>query len=239
MLFLCFNINDREIIAEPLLQHLRSFGFHVWYDRKDIFLGDNRYHENIVNGAGNPKIRYAVVILTKNFDKGHFCKEELALLKQRWINKSVTIFPVIYDLDANSIQDEYKWLLSLVCKFVNRKEESIYASYHIVAKITHDLLSGKKFNTLRSYIQKGSHPFLVKLLITYDSIDKLNYNARMTALYFIFLYIFDHNDLKTVEPFYYKGFDKLFSFTKLNISTDKRELQILENLLALLLSKYY
>ena len=39
MIFLCFSIKDRETIAEKILNHLLSFGFEVWYDRKDIFLG--------------------------------------------------------------------------------------------------------------------------------------------------------------------------------------------------------
>ena len=97
MIFLCFNIKDREKIAEPILQHLRSFGFSVWYDRKDIFIGDNRYETNIVNGAGNAKIEYAVVILSNNFSSGHFCIEELNLLRKRFKNNDIKIFPIFYE----------------------------------------------------------------------------------------------------------------------------------------------
>ena len=140
MIFLCFNIKDREKIAEPILQHLRSFGFSVWYDRKDIFIGDNRYETNIVNGAGNAKIEYAVVILSNNFSSGHFCIEELNLLRKRFKNNDIKIFPIFYDMNIDNIDSDYQWLLELVCKFVKSKDESIFAAYHIVAKITNDLL---------------------------------------------------------------------------------------------------
>ena len=49
MIFLCFNIKDREKIAEPILQHLRSFGFSVWYDRKDYIEEEYTEGEYYVN----------------------------------------------------------------------------------------------------------------------------------------------------------------------------------------------
>lgn len=239
MIFLCFNIKDREKIAEPILQHLRSFGFSVWYDRKDIFIGDNRYETNIVNGAGNAKIEYAVVILSNNFSSGHFCIEELNLLRKRFKNNDIKIFPIFYDMNIDNIDSDYQWLLELVCKFVKSKDESIFAAYHIVAKITNDLLLKEKYTKISQFIRQSKNSFLKDMILCYESIDMYNYNARMSALYYIYLYIKEHNNIHQLCAYYYKSFEKLFSFTKLNIDTDRREIQILENVLLLLLSKYY
>ena len=54
----------------------------------------------------------------------------------------------------------------------------------------------------------------------------------------IYLYIKEHNNIHQLCAYYYKPFEKLFSFTKLNIDTDRREIQILENVLLLLFDEY-
>ena len=49
-------------------------------------------------------------------------------------------------MNIDNIDSDYQWLLELVCKFVKSKDESIFAAYHIVAKITNDLLLKRKIH---------------------------------------------------------------------------------------------
>lgn len=239
MIFLCFNIKDRYAVAEPIFQHLRSFGYFVWYDRKDIFIGDNRYKKNILEGAGNPKAKYAVVIITPNFSSGNFCKEELAILKKRQNMGEITIFPLFYNIKINEIPSNYRWLLDFVCKFISSEDEKIYACYHIVSKLTTDILNNKKYNSLTEFRKKTDNTLLYDYIETYENINKYNYNARMAFLYSVYLHIKHENSISKLDSYYYRGIEKLFSLTKLNIKADKRELQIMENTLLLLLSTYY
>lgn len=240
MLFLCFNIHDRESIAEQILYHLSSFGFHVWYDRKDIFLGENRYQKNLIEGAGNSNNNYSVVILSKNFDSGDYCKKELSIIRERFLSKSMYVFPILYDITPEEIPSGYQWILDLVCKIVTKDQDKIYAAYHIVAKITTDLLVSSKYRNFYAFLSLNTDlKFISEIIKNYEALDLNNYSARMSLLYAIYSYLKSVNNIIALPPYYYKGFEKLYSFTRLNLKTDHREMQILENLTLLLLTNYY
>lgn len=46
MIFIGYSSGDRYTVVESLVFHLKNYGFEVWYDFYDMFLGDNRYEEN-------------------------------------------------------------------------------------------------------------------------------------------------------------------------------------------------
>ena len=60
----------------------------------------------------------------------------------------------------------------------------------------------------------------------------------MSILYILYKYLKTNLDLTKVPNYYYYGFEKLYSFNKLNIETDLRELQILEFMTIILLNIY-
>lgn len=47
MVFLCFSVKDRLPLVNDFYHFLSNFGLEVWYDRKNIYLGDNRREKNI------------------------------------------------------------------------------------------------------------------------------------------------------------------------------------------------
>lgn len=239
VIFLCFSIKDRETIAEKILNHLLSFGFEVWYDRKDIFLGDNRFDANLKNGAGGSNIKYAVIIISENFQKGDYCNRELNILWQRKLKNEVSIFPIFYNMPINQIPKNFQFLLEFVCKFISNSDESIFTAYHIVSKITDDLLKKTYDKTFQYYANNCQDNYITEIIILYLSMDRSNYNSKMTILYLLYTYIKSTKDFSQIPSYYYFGFEKLYSFTKLNINTDLRELQILENLSLLLLNSFY
>ena len=53
--FICFAAEDRYIIAEPIVHHLKNYGIDIWYDRYTMVLGDNRVEKNLKEGAENCK----------------------------------------------------------------------------------------------------------------------------------------------------------------------------------------
>ena len=50
MIFIGYSSGDRYTVVESLVFHLKNYGFEVWYDFYDMFLGDNRYEENFKKG---------------------------------------------------------------------------------------------------------------------------------------------------------------------------------------------
>lgn len=239
MIFLCFNIKNRVPFVENILNHLLSFGFNVWYDRKDIFLGDNRSTMNLENGAANLNVKYAIVIISPEFSTGDYCKKELDILWKRKLRNNIHIFPIFYNCTPETIPSEYSYLLDSVCKFIMPNDETIFTVYHIVSKILYDYVSKLKNNSLNLIYKLIDDNFLKKSIRIYSSIDRNNYNSKMTIIYLMYKYIETKVDLSDIQPFFYYGFDKLYSFSKLNIETDLRELQILEYMIVLLLDKYF
>lgn len=236
MIFLCFNLKNRTQIAENILNHIINFGFDIWYDRKDIFLGDARYETNIENGANNKDIKYAIVIISPEFSSGDYCNKELEILRRRAEKDEVHIFPIFYDIIEECVPECYKFLLTNVSKFITYKDESIYTVYHVVSKILYDKTIKLKYNNLKKIAETTDDNYIKECLSTYDSVDRNNYNAKMTILYLIYKYLKGKLDFSNIPNFFYFGFEKLYSFNKLNISTDLRELQILEYMIINLLN---
>lgn len=236
MIFLCFNLKNRTQVAENLLNHIINFGFDVWYDRKDIFLGDARYETNIENGANNKNIKYAIVIISPEFSSGNYCNKELEILWKRSEDNEVHIFPVFYDITEEAVPEKYKYLLNSVSKFITYKDEFIYTAYHVVSKILYDIVIKLENNTLKKIKDSTDDKYIRECLVTYNSIDRNNYNAKMTILYLLYKYLKNKLDFSNIPNYLYFGFEKLYSFNKLNISTDLRELQILEYMIIILLN---
>ena len=238
MIFLCFNLKNRTTVAENLLNHIINFGFDVWYDRKDIFLGDNRYEMNLENGANNKSIKYAVVIISPEFSSGNYCNKELDILWNRAKNNEIHIFPIFYDITDETVPNRYMYLMTNVSKFITYKDEFIYTAYHVVSKILYDIVIKLENNTLKKIKDSTDDKYIRECLATYNSIDRNNYNAKMTILYLLYKYLKNKLDFSNIPNYYYFGFEKLYSFNKLNISTDLRELQILEFMTIILLNIY-
>ena len=239
MIFLCFNIKDRINIAESILNHVLSFGFDIWYDRKEIFLGDNRMISNLENGAANTNIKYAIVVISPEFSKGNYCMKEFDILWKRKLNNEIHLFPIFYNFTLETIPEKYKFLLDYVCKFIMPKDEIIFSIYHIVSKILYDYIENLENNSLKSISKLIDDNFFKDCIETYYSIDRNNYNAKMTTLYLMYKYMQSKIEFSDIPTYLYYGFDKLYSFSKLNLQTDLRELQILENMIIILLNRYF
>ena len=89
MIFLCFSVKDRIPLINDFYQFLSNFGLDIWYDRRNIFLGDNRFDTNITKGVKNPNIKYAIIFYSENFEKGNICIQEYKILEEK-INKMLT-----------------------------------------------------------------------------------------------------------------------------------------------------
>ena len=101
MVFLCFSVKDRLPLVNDFYHFLSNFGLEVWYDRKNIYLGDNRREKNIELGAENQNVNYAVIFYSDNFKNGNICLEEFEILVNRYNKDEVFLFPVFISNSAS------------------------------------------------------------------------------------------------------------------------------------------
>ena len=116
MIFLCFSVKDRVPLINDFYHFLSNFGLDIWYDRRNIFLGDNRFDTNITLGANNSDINYAIVFYSKNFAKGNICIQEYKVLEKRYQNNDLFIFPVF-------IENVPEYIESIVAQLSRQKSE--------------------------------------------------------------------------------------------------------------------
>ncbi|MBD5131290.1 MAG: TIR domain-containing protein [Clostridiales bacterium] len=224
---------DRFPLINNFNQYIGNFGIETWYDRRNIFLGDNRYFANIEQGVKNDVIDYAVVFYSDNFKNGNICLEEYDILVERYKRKELHIFPVFIGNAPQKIDDRFILCKTLVYKEIKSENDFLGLSLHIVAKITEDKLQHSPIKTIHEYLAAADPETLVfDLLRDYDNIDKKNIFMRIGVLFNIFKTLTFRN---TCEYFYKKTMNFLFySNCYMNsIFDEKRELQIMENIIVI------
>ena len=229
MLFLCFAVKDRFPLINDFNQYIGNFGIETWYDRRNIFLGENRLEQNIENGAKNPSVNYAIVFYSENFVNGNICIDEFETILDRYNKKELYLFPVFLGNVPHEIDSKFKICKELVYKQINSSEEFLGLSLHVVAKIINDQVSNLKYKTIKDYLFNMDKSILLfQLLREYENIDKKNYAMRIGSLFNIFKVLTfgietDYMYYKTMHFIFYQN---CYS----PIKEEKRELQIMENI---------
>ena len=62
MIFICFSHIERYIVAQSLSYHLKNYGYQVWYDYDELFIGDDGDYLNFEEGLH--KAKYVVIIVS-------------------------------------------------------------------------------------------------------------------------------------------------------------------------------
>ena len=230
MVFLCFSVKDRPLIND-FYHFLSNFGLDIWYDRRNIFLGDNRRDINITKGANNSNIKYAIVFYSDNFKNGNICLEEFQIIVRRYEKNEVFIFPVFISGVPKKIEERFKILKSLVFKQLNSQSDFSALSLHIIAKITSDEICDSKYKSIKDieqkFYNKESVPY--QMIIEYQNIKKTNFNMRIAFLFALHMVASSH---KSINYFHNKTMNFIYHQNCLDILIDeKRELQIMENII--------
>lgn len=102
-----------------------------------------------------------------------------------------------------------------------------------------DELQKYKIKTINEYLKlyknNKAFSYLTELIDSYCKISDENHNAQIALLYAGCLYIKEkYNCCLEIPEFYYKGIQRLFEETRLNLPIDLRETLIFERLFLLL-----
>lgn len=117
--FVSYASEDRNVVAKPLVQMLRSLGLSVWYDEDVLELGDS-IRKTIDEGLRH--CRYGVVVLSSHFFGKHYPERELAGLEQREIDGEKVVLPIWYGVSEADVRD---YSPSLAGRKAGRWEEGI------------------------------------------------------------------------------------------------------------------
>lgn len=241
-IFICLSSRDRQAVVESILYHMTNFGFAMWYDRHKMLLGDKRNYKNFIEGIVNTE--YAIVVMSKNAIKSTCVAEEMEYLKKQYETGMITIFPIFYKVLPKELPKEYQWLTELVYKELDEKSGTLLTCNHIITKILSDELKLCRYQTLQEllFFLEADIPneFVTSLLKAYLEISGENHNARISILYSICTYLSTNRKNVDVFPqYYWKGFERIFGYTKLNLTIDLRETLILEIQTMILVNKFY
>ena len=241
-IFVCLSSKDRQTVVESIMYHIANFGFAMWYDRHKMLLGDKRNYKNFIEGI--VQTEYAIVVMSKNSIESTCVAEEMEYLKKQYDIGLITIFPVFYKILPTELPNSYQWLTDLVYKELDEKSGTLLTCNHIITKILNDELKKCKYQTLHELLNfletHNQDKFITNMLRAYLEISGENHNARISILYSICTYLsVTMKDIEMFPQYYWKGFERIFSYTKLNLETDLRETLILEIQTIILVNNLY
>jgi TIR domain-containing protein len=98
--FVSYAGEDRESVARPLADALRSQGLKVWFDKFELTLGD-RLRRKLDEGLAAS--RFGIVILSHAFFSKHWPQVELDGLAQREVAGDKVILPLWYGIDRDGV----------------------------------------------------------------------------------------------------------------------------------------
>lgn len=225
MIFLCFSSKDRIEIVESIYYHLTNIGLPVWYDRQEILMGQNRKYKNFIEGVES--CDYAVIVLSPNSIDSIYANEEIDLIYERFKNNEMYVIPVFFNIVAEQIPEKYGWMKKLVYKELNIDNSSRSLCNHICCKYLLDIIDKScKYKSI-SEISRVTTGYIKELINSYQKIDGLNFNARISILYSVIIFLQNN---KQLPNYILKGTYYLFDETKLNLKMDLRETIIMERL---------
>ena len=154
--FICFAAEDRYMIAEPIVHHLKNYGIDIWYDRYTMVLGDNRVKKNLIEGAEN--CDYVLIIISENTIKSKCAMEEINIVRRRYYSNDVIVFPVLYEISPINLPSELQWIKELIFKEVDRKSGTREICNHIACKITGDILKQYDYQNIKDILSTRRLP---------------------------------------------------------------------------------
>ena len=116
--FICHASEDKEQIARPLAEALKTRGFYIWYDEFTLKVGDS-LRRMIDQGLVNSK--YGIVILSPDFFQKAWPQYELDGLITREIHGENVILPVWHKVEKEDVMGYSPSLADKIAAVTNDK----------------------------------------------------------------------------------------------------------------------
>lgn len=195
-------------------------------------MGDD-YADTFYRG-GICQCRYSVVILSEDTRKSPCQLKELQIIEELHDRGLMTVFPLLYEIDADKLPDRLIWMRKLIFREVSRSSGTREVCNHIACRLAEDIVdecSCPSLNELSSGTIDTVPPATAAIIDAYLEMDPGNINGRISMLYAAFLSLMVNKPDKLSHAFPSKLFGRLFNETKLNLEMDYRETWLAENAL--------
>ena len=228
MIFIGYSHQDRYKIVESIIFHLKNYGFDVWYDFHDMYLGSNRIKENFEYGIKSNK--YIIFVMSDNIFSSTCAMEELDFARELYEKNEIVFLPIFYNYKADNLPRDYEWIKKIIYNEVTDKSGTIYVINQIIERILNDFVFELQFKNFESicHVFENSNNYLYSVINAYTRIDLDNYNTRLGILYSIYLYIKSLSYDSNYPSFCEKVITRLHTFTRLNISIDHLSFNIFQ-----------
>lgn len=236
MIFICFSHIERYIVAQSLSYHLKNYGYQVWYDYDELFIGDDGDYLNFEEGLH--KAKYVVIIVSHALFKSPCAISELEQIYSLFMDKKIVLIPILYNIIAKDIPENFKWINNIIYTEITNENGTLDVATQISAKYLEDIIRTSSVNRLNNIIiTPGKYSAYLECIIScYLKIDNNNINARIATLYSLYLFLFNFFDLSNTPSYCSKGIDYIYEKTNLNLPFNFKELSIIENCVIILLN---
>lgn len=237
-MFLCFSSGDRYTAVKSCLYHLKNYGISVWYDYHELILGDCKNEKNFEFAIKNND--YFVVLYSKNFFNSPCAIIEEQRIFDELKRRQIVIFPLLYNMTFEELPDEYKDKIeNFIYNEINDQTGTLLSVNQIVTKYLIDIINESTFDvtpSITKYVFSNLRDkYILKLLDSYKAISTDNFNARISVLYCIYLYIENKKTIKKELQYLCRILKYLFTFTNLGVVFNHKEIIIAELSIIILL----
>lgn len=236
MFFICFSHVERFVVAQSLAYHLKNFGYNVWYDYDELFIGDNGDYLNFDEGLY--KADYIIIIVSLSLFQSPCAISELEAIYKLYTQNKITIIPLLYNIISEQIPIEFSWINDLIYAEITPSSGTLDVATQISAKYLEDIIRTNQYTIPNDFSCQNDSicNFVKKSVKCYTQIDINNINARATALYILSIFLNNFFQLSKVPLYCFKSIEYLYQNTNLNIKLNFKEISIMENCIIILLN---
>lgn len=187
-IFISFSGTAREQYAVNFLNFFNQNGFEGWYDRHELYLGDDLKSTIIEKGIHDAE--YGVLIINKTFlSKDWPCEEARLLYKRFKENNDLILFPILLDITKEDLKNsKISFILEIKYQFLRTGESIEKIGYQILNRIFIDKLKKEKIKTFDKVLacfkrlSMSESTNIYNALCAIENFDSTNYRDKTIFL---------------------------------------------------------
>jgi hypothetical protein len=156
--FISHASEDKNAIARPLAEALRTHGLRVWYDEFSLTVGDS-LRKKIDQGLANS--RFGIVILSAKFFEKHWPERELNGLATREVEGEKVILPIWHGVTFKDVQRFSPMLADRIAVNTDKGFEHVIQELMKVMRPTETLRGGREQLNVEPHQQESTSKLVI------------------------------------------------------------------------------
>lgn len=127
----------KDILLRNLYPIIENYGYKIWYDYDELFIGDDGDYLNFERGLY--KSRYVVVIISHALFESPCAISELEQIYELLKNKKIVVIPILYNITAKDVPEKFQWINDIIYTEITTEKETLDVATQISAKYLEDI----------------------------------------------------------------------------------------------------